>query len=55
MKALKVNIAGIELILPEENDGMLDIRGIVYESIEVDTIPNTMEDLIEETNKTTTF
>jgi len=46
MKALKVNIAGIELILPEENGEMLDIRGITYESVEVDAIPNTMEDLI---------
>ncbi len=51
MQALKVNIAGIELILPKENDGMLDIRGIQYEVIEVDSIPNIMEDLIEEISK----
>ena len=51
MKALKVNIAGIELILPEENDGMLDARGITYEVIETESIPNIMEDVITELNK----
>jgi hypothetical protein len=50
MKALKVNISGIELILPEENQGMLDVRGITYELVEVDTIPNIMEDLIAQLN-----
>jgi hypothetical protein len=50
MKALKVNIAGIELIVPEENEGMLDVRGITYEIIEIDTIPNIMEDLIAKLN-----
>lgn len=51
MKALKVNIAGVELIVPKENDGMLEVRGIVYEEIEVDSIPNLMEDVIVELSK----
>lgn len=51
MKALKVNIAGVELIVPNEVNGMLDIRGIVYEEVEVDSIPNIMEDIISELSK----
>ena len=51
MKALKINIAGVELILPEENDGMLDARNILYEVIEIEVIPNIMEDVITELNK----
>jgi len=48
MKAIKTTINGKEFILPEENGGMLDARGITYEIIEVDTIANIMEDLIDE-------
>jgi hypothetical protein len=55
MKAIKIIINEKELILPQENAGMLTYRGLTYEEIEVDIIPNIMEDLIEELKKTTTF
>ena len=50
MKAIKVTINGKEFILPEENEGMCQVRSIPYEIIEVENIPNIMEDLIIELN-----
>lgn len=51
MQAIKVNIAGVELIIPKENIGMIAVRNIQYEEVEVDSIPNIMEDIIIELSK----
>lgn len=51
MNAIKTILNGKEFILPEENDGMLEVRGITYERVEVDEIPNRMLDIINELNK----
>ena len=48
MKAIKVTLNSNQFILPEENAGMCEVRNIPYEIIEVDNIPNIMEDLIIE-------
>jgi len=51
MKAVKITLNNIEFILPEQNAGMLEVRGLEYEEIEVDTIPNIMEDVVRELSK----
>jgi hypothetical protein len=50
MEAIKTILNGKEFILPEENDGMLEVRGLTYERILVDVIPNRMDDIIDELN-----
>lgn len=50
MKAIKTILNGKEFILPEENDGMLTVRGLTYERLEVEVIPNTMYDIVDELN-----
>ena len=50
MKALKVILNGKEFILPEENDGMLEVRGIAYERVEVEYTQHIMEDIVNERN-----
>jgi|688.fasta_scaffold328074_2 hypothetical protein len=50
MRAIKTILNGKEFILPEENDGMLEVRGLTYERIEVEYIQHMMEDIVDELN-----